>query len=210
MPLVWASRRSGTPLPRRIAGVDLMLEASRLAAERGYTIFLLGGTAGVATQTAETLRERFPGLNATGTHAPSPLPMSPEDEGSVLDMIRTLKPDMLFVAFGAPLQERWVRRHMEALGVPICAGVGGAFDMISGRVPRAPEWMQRNGLEWFYRFVREPRRLWKRYFVRDLPMFVRLMVHSSTRTTAVSVTEIGTSDLGASVIPQAGTLSAHE
>lgn len=209
MPLVWASRRSGTPLPRRIAGVDLMLEASRLAAERGYRIFLLGGGVGVAAQTAEILRERFPGLNVTGTHAPSQLPMSPEDEDSVLEMIGERVPDMLFVAFGAPLQERWVRTHMEALRIPICAGVGGAFDMISGRVPRAPEWMQRSGLEWFYRLSLEPRRLWKRYFVHDLPVFMRLMIRSGSAPAPVSVTEIGAPDLSAA-LPGAGTLTAHE
>ncbi|HLJ67385.1 MAG TPA: WecB/TagA/CpsF family glycosyltransferase [Chloroflexota bacterium] len=184
MPLLWASRVLGHSLRQRIAGVDLMLECARLAAERSYRIYLLGAEPGVADRTASILREAFPGLSIVGTAAPSRLPLSATDEKMTLALIKSYRPDILFVAFGAPLQEQWIQNHIQDLDVPVCCGVGGAFDMISGRVSRAPGWMQQRGMEWFYRFLLEPRRLWKRYFVHDLPVFLRLLARSALSDTS--------------------------
>lgn len=173
MPLIWASRRLETPLPCRVTGVDMMLICAELAAREDYSIFLLGAAPGVGDEVACVLRARFPGLRIAGTYAPPSAALSTHDEA--VRIIRDARPDMLFVAFGAPKQELWIHQHCESLGVPLCMGVGGSFDMLAGRVRRAPLWMQRHGLEWFYRMVQEPRRLWKRYLVHDLPVFVRLM-----------------------------------
>jgi N-acetylglucosaminyldiphosphoundecaprenol N-acetyl-beta-D-mannosaminyltransferase len=176
MPLVWASRLQGQALPERIAGVDLVSECARLSADRGYRVFFLGAAPGVAERAATILSDRFPGLQVVGTYAP---PSLHDDESVTLELIRAAAPHILFVAVGAPLQDQWIRKNMDALGVPVCAGVGGAFDMLSGRISRAPGWMQRTGLEWFYRLSQEPGRLWKRYFVHDLPVFLRLMMWST-------------------------------
>jgi N-acetylglucosaminyldiphosphoundecaprenol N-acetyl-beta-D-mannosaminyltransferase len=177
MPLVWASRLLGHPVPERVAGVDLVVECSRLAARHGYRVFLLGAAPGVAEKASVALQARFPGLSIVGTH--SPPSVHPSDDEVTLARIRAAKPDLLFVAFGAPRQEQWIRKHMNRMDIPVCIGVGGAFDMLSGAVNRAPRWMQHGGLEWGYRFLREPRRLWKRYFIHDLPMFIRLITQCS-------------------------------
>ena len=179
MPLVWASRLLGSRLPQRITGIDLMLECCRLSAAHGYRIFLLGARPGVAADTATVLRGRFPGVNIAGTYAPPPLPLSAREEQKTVRLIQEMRPDILFVAFGAPAQDFWIRTHMQVLGVPVCMGVGGAFDMLAGRVKRAPQWMQDRGLEWACRLVQEPGRLWRRYFVEDLPVFIQLLAQPS-------------------------------
>lgn len=178
MPLVWAARWAGHHFPRRISGVDMILTCAEAAVERGFSMFFLGAAPGVGEDVAEVLQARFPGLRIAGVYAPPPLPLTEEEDQKVVRLVQEAQPDMLLVAFGAPLQEQWIRAHMHYLGVPVCMGVGGAFDMLSGRVRRAPLWMQGRGLEWFYRLVQEPRRLWRRYLIHDLPVFVRLMLHS--------------------------------
>lgn len=176
MPLVWASRLLGQPLPDRVAGVDLVNECARLSQERGRRIFFLGAAPGVAETAVAKLRERFPAMYVAGIYAPD---LRTVDEEMLLARIRDASPDILLVAFGAPVQDEWIRRNMAKLEVPVSIGVGGSFDMIAGRVSRAPMWMQRSGMEWLHRLTLEPGRLWKRYFVHDLPVFFRLMVASS-------------------------------
>lgn len=128
------------------------------------------------------LAARYPGLHIAGTCSPSPTMLLHDDE-TIVRMIREARPAILLVAFGAPRQEEWIRAHLHALQVPVCIGVGGAFDLLAGRVKRAPIWMQRAGLEWLFRLSQEPQRLWKRYLVHDLPVFVRLMLHSRQSAT---------------------------
>ena len=130
------------------------------------------------------LRARHPGVRVAGTYAPPVGPFTPDEDETMVRVIQEMQPDMLFVAFGVPKQDQWIRRHLDRLGVPVCMGVGGAFDMLAGRVKRAPLWMQHCGLEWLYRVAQEPRRLWRRYLVHDLPCFVRLMARCSTPTSA--------------------------
>jgi N-acetylglucosaminyldiphosphoundecaprenol N-acetyl-beta-D-mannosaminyltransferase len=173
MPLVWASRRRSTPLPARVTGVDMILACSQLAARRGYSIFLLGAAPGVARTTAEILQARFPGLRVAGTYSPPTTELV--DLDASVRMVRAARPDMLFVALGAPTQDRFISDNQDRLHVPVCMGVGGSFDMLAGNVRRAPIWVQQRGLEWLYRLVQEPRRLWKRYILQDLPVFARLM-----------------------------------
>lgn len=181
MPLVWASRLRGDPLPERATGIELLHQCARMAPAHGYSLFLLGAEPGVADEAAMVLRSRYPGLRIAGTCAPSPLMLKADDE-LLVRMIREARPDIVLVAFGAPRQEEWIRAHLHDLQVPVCIGVGGAFDMLAGRVKRAPLWMQQAGLEWLFRLLQEPRRLWKRYFIHDLPVFVRLMAQSRRPT----------------------------
>lgn len=180
MPLVWASRKLSDPLPERVAGVDLVSECARLSAAHGYRLFLLGAAPGVADAAASVLRARYPGVNVVGTYSPESL--TPAADRETVEIVKAARPDILLVAFGAPKQEKWISRNMHALQVPVLMGVGGSFDMLSGRVQRAPRWMQRTGLEWFHRFTAEPGRLWKRYFLQDLPAFVQLMMSMEPAT----------------------------
>ncbi|MCL5946515.1 MAG: WecB/TagA/CpsF family glycosyltransferase [Chloroflexi bacterium] len=175
MPLVWASRLMGMPLPQRITGMDLMLGCAELAAREQRRMFFLGGTEGVAHQAAERLQERFPGLIIGGVYAPPMGSFSPHEHARMVRCIREACPDMLFVAFGAPRQDIWIREHMAELRVPVAVGVGGTFNFLAGRVRRAPVWMQDTGLEWLFRLQQEPKRLWRRYLLQDLPVFFALL-----------------------------------
>jgi len=181
MPLLWGAKLLGDPLLERVTGIDLIGQCAALSARKGYKIFLLGAGPGVAEEAAQALRHRYPGARIVGTYAP-PMACTAEDDERTVRLVQEMQPDMLFVAFGAPKQDAWIRQHMQRLNVPMCMGVGGAFDMLAGRVKRAPGWMQRGGLEWAYRLGQEPTRLWKRYVVDDLPIFVRLMAQRRTGT----------------------------
>jgi N-acetylglucosaminyldiphosphoundecaprenol N-acetyl-beta-D-mannosaminyltransferase len=171
-PVVWASRLIGQPLPQRVTGADLLPAVMSLAAERGLRVFLLGGGPGVAERAADRLRAREPGVAIVGTAAPPPGAI---DDPEVIGRINDARPDILFVGFGAPKQELWLERHRHELDVGVGIGVGASLDFAAGRVPRAPRWMQRHGLEWLFRLAREPRRLWRRYLVRD-PAFAWYLV----------------------------------
>lgn len=178
MPLVWASRLRGDPLPQRLSGIELMHACAEMAVDAGYRIFLLGAGPGVAQEAAAVLEQRFPGIHVAGTYTPPLRDFSAEEDSAILAHIRAAAPHMLFVAFGAPKQEQWIRGHLHELSVPVCMGIGGTFDILAGRVSRAPLWMQRSGLEWAYRLWQEPHRLWKRYLIHDMPVFFRLMRQS--------------------------------
>lgn len=176
MPVVWTSRLLGHKLPERVTGVDVVEDGASLAAERGYRIFLLGAGPGVADKAAAELVLRYPGLHIAGTYAPPMGPFAHDEDARMIGLVRAARPDMLFVAFGAPRQDVWIAQHLHRLGVPVCVGVGGTFDFLAGRVPRAPLALQRAGLEWAYRLVREPRRLWRRYLLHDLPVLCSILV----------------------------------
>jgi len=183
MPLLWGAKMLGDPLLERVTGIDLIDRCAALSARKGYKIFLLGAGPGVAEAAAQALRRRYPGVRIVGTYAP-PMGFTQEEDDKTVRLVQEMEPDLLFVAFGAPKQDAWIRQHMQRLNVPMCMGVGGAFDMLAGRVKRAPGWMQRSGLEWAYRLAQEPTRLWKRYVVDDLPVFLRLMAQRRTGTSA--------------------------
>ncbi len=168
--LLWAARWRGAPLRERVPGVDLVERLSAAAARYGLRVFFLGAQPGVAEAAAAKLRDRYAGLPVAGTYAGSP---RPEDEEYILALIEQARPHVLFVAYGAPQQDLWIDRHRRRLGPCVAMGVGGAFDFISGRAQRAPRWLQRLGLEWLHRLVREPRR-WRRMLA--LPRFVWAVV----------------------------------
>lgn len=166
MPLVWSARLLGVPLSGRVTGADLIPALSERAAEKDYTIYMLGAKPGVADRASKILTERFPRLQVVGIHSPPFRDILEMDE-EVLDKIQQANPDILLVAFGNPKQEKWIGLHGPKLKVPVMIGVGGTLDFIAGETLRAPYWMQKAGLEWLFRLVQEPRRLWKRY-VHDL------------------------------------------
>jgi N-acetylglucosaminyldiphosphoundecaprenol N-acetyl-beta-D-mannosaminyltransferase len=169
MPLVLGARLLGVPLADRVTGADLVPALAERAAQKGYSIYLLGARPGVGQRAAEILLERYPGLQIAGVTSPPNVPIQEMDR-SILDHIKAAKPDILLVAFGNPKQEKWIRMYAHELAVPVCIGVGGTFDMIAGITKRAPVWMQRAGIEWLFRLAQEPKRLWKRY-VLDLFYF---------------------------------------
>ncbi len=154
--VIWMARVLGLPVRERVSGVDLVARICERAKDKGYSVFLLGAMPGVAEEAARALESRCPGLRIAGTHHGY---FPPDEERAVVRRIAAAKPDILFVALGAPRQEQWIRRHLDELQVPVAIGVGGTLDVLAGRVPRAPEWMQRAGLEWLYRLLREPKRL---------------------------------------------------
>jgi len=166
MPLVWAcDRLGGLKLPR-IAGVDLIEHLCRLGAADGLRVFLLGGRPEMASKTARNLSRRYPGLEIAGVSCPDwGFEKSAETLNPVLEQIAQAKPHILFAGLGAPKQEFLIDEHIRPLNVPIAIGIGGSFEILSGSVERAPQWMQSRGLEWTFRLGQEPGRLWKRYIL---------------------------------------------
>src|SRR4051812_18732878 len=169
MPLVWASRLLGNPLPERVAGSDLVPLLIRIAAQKGYRLFFLGGTPESTAQAITRLKAEHPQLAAAG-YSPPFNQLLEMDHGEIKRRIHEARPDFLFVSFGCPKQEKWVAMHYQSLGVPVSAGVGGTIDFLAGQLKRAPVWMQRTGTEWLFRMAQEPRRLLRRY-VKDLWVF---------------------------------------
>lgn len=153
--VVWASRVLGTPLPERVAGIDLAAALLEVAAREGRKVFFLGGKPGVAEEAAERLCRRCPGLRVAGVHHGY---FTEAENDRVVEVIAGASPDLLLVGLGAPKQELWIRRHRDRLGAHVAIGVGGALDVFAGRVRRAPQGWQRLGLEWAYRLIQEPRR----------------------------------------------------
>lgn len=178
MSLVWASRQNGRPVPERVAGSDLVPALCERAAGNDRSVFLLGGAPGVAAEAGRVLEERFPGLRVVGVESPPFRPMTPGEHAELVDRIRAAAPDLMFVAFGQPKGELWLVEHYEQLGVPACAQVGASFDMLAGRVRRAPRWVQRIGMEWAWRIGTEPRRLAPRY-AADARFLWRMMVRDA-------------------------------
>lgn len=162
-PLVWASRRGGTPLPERVAGSDLVYDLCEHAARLGRGVYLLGGGEGIAVEAGRKLRSLYPGLKIVGTACPPPGSLSGDGCRDVIAAIREAKPDLLMVALGQPKGELWLAEHLNELGVPACVQVGATLDFVAGRVQRAPRFFQKTGLEWAFRIYTDPARLFPRY-----------------------------------------------
>lgn len=172
MPLIWISKIKKTPIKEKVSGSDLFPEICKLAAEKGYKVFLLGAAEGVALKAAENLKNKYKGLNVVGTYSPSYGFEKKEDEiKQIIEMINEVKPDILAVGLGAPKQEKFLYNYSERLNVPVSLAIGASIDFEAGNVERAPEWMQKSGLEWSYRLFKEPKRMFKRYLVDDMKIF---------------------------------------
>lgn len=168
MPVVWASRLIGKPLKERVAGVDLFEALMRRSAEKGWRVFLLGAREDVVSGVKQIYEKKYPGLTVAGYRNGY---WKPEEEATVVEQVKAARADLLFVAISSPKKEHFLGRYQAEMKIPFAMGVGGTFDVAVGKVKRAPEWMQKVGLEWFYRFLQEPRRMFKRYFVDDMAFF---------------------------------------
>ena len=164
--VVWASRQLGEPLEQRVTGIDLVNSICERSAADKWKIYILGSAPGVAATAAMNIRDKFPGCNIVGTHHGY---FNAKEEKQILAELEQLKPDVLFVALGAPKQEYWIADHLADLGIPVGMGIGGSMDVLSGNVKRAPKWMQKMSLEWLYRLLIQPTRF-KR--VLALPKFM--------------------------------------
>jgi len=178
VPVVWAARVLGHAVPGRVNGTDLMEILFAHAAERGYSVYLLGSEPGVLSLTRAEVERRHPAIRIAGTQHGF---FAPGEESAVVQRIATARPDILFVALGTPQKELFQARHRDELGVPFVMGVGGSFEVLAGVRKRAPRWAQRTGLEWAFRLVQEPRRLAGRYFVGNT-RFVFLVGREVLRT----------------------------
>lgn len=168
MSLVFGSRLLGNPLPERITGVDLTEDLWALLSEQGGSVYLLGGKPRAAEETARRLKSRYPNVRFAGWDCPPVgFEKSAETAAHLLRRIQIARPDLLLVAFGAPKQEYWIEDNLLALPCKLVMGVGATFDMLSGQVRRAPDWMQKGGLEWLFRASLEPRRLAYRCLVNN-------------------------------------------
>jgi N-acetylglucosaminyldiphosphoundecaprenol N-acetyl-beta-D-mannosaminyltransferase len=172
MPLVWAARGR---LPERVAGSDLVPAVCQVAAERGWRVYFYGAAPGIADEAARRLTERYPGLQVVGVESPPFRDLSPSEVEELAGRVRSANPDILVLAFAMPRGELWMAEHYRTLGAPVTIQAGATLDFVAGRQHRAPRWMQRVGLEWAYRFLREPRRLGGRY-ARNIGFVARKLV----------------------------------
>ena len=179
VPVVWASRLLGDPLPGRVNGTDLMYRLLEVADRKGYGMFFFGAREEVIRRVVEIVRCDYPGVRIAGWRNGY---FSPEQERDIAQQIRRSHADILLLGFGTPAKEKWVRRYLQVMGVPVCHGVGGSFDVMAGVVPRAPVWMQQSGLEWLWRLLQEPGRMWRRYLVTNTMFVARLGAECVRRT----------------------------
>ncbi|WP_323143969.1 WecB/TagA/CpsF family glycosyltransferase [Massilia phyllosphaerae] len=179
MPVVWAARLLGKPLKERVAGVDLFEALMRRAAARGWRVFLCGARDEVVREVAATYQRNYPQLVLAGWR--NGYWQGEAEEAQAALQIRDAHPDLLFVAISSPKKEQFLGRWQAEMKVPFAMGVGGTFDVAIGRVKRAPLWMQKAGLEWFYRFLQEPRRMFRRYFIDDMAFVWLFIKEAATR-----------------------------
>jgi N-acetylglucosaminyldiphosphoundecaprenol N-acetyl-beta-D-mannosaminyltransferase len=177
MPLVWASKILGDPLPGRVAGVDLFQKLVGTCAEKGYKPYFFGAKPWVVEKMVDVFRNKYPDLQVAGFRNGY---FSPDEEQQIAEDIRKSKADMLFVGLSSPMKERFLNKWMPLIQVPFCMGVGGSFDIVAGKIRRAPLWMQNIGMEWFYRILQEPRRMWKRY-AKTNPVFIWMVLKAYVR-----------------------------
>lgn len=171
-PVVWAMNALGHDLPSRVYGPDLMAKYCERSARTGARLFLYGGrNQGALVQLALNLRRQHPGLQIVGGYSPPFRELSDEERDAVVAEIDHARPDVVWVGIGVPKQEKWMAEMRPRLDAPVLVGVGAAFDFHAGLVPQAPAWMQAAGLEWLFRLLQEPRRLWRRYLTYN-PRFV--------------------------------------
>jgi len=181
MPILWAARLLGDPLPEKISGSDLVLPLMERAEREGWRVYILGGATGAGAKAGERLVARFPRIVIAGTDAPRIDMNAPAaSRADVLERVRGANAHLVLVALGAPKQELWIAEAAADLRPAVLLGVGAAIDFIAGTAQRAPRWMSASGLEWFYRLTREPRRLWRRYLTRD-PEFLLIVLRELRR-----------------------------
>ncbi|WP_316569288.1 WecB/TagA/CpsF family glycosyltransferase [Neobacillus sp. YIM B06451] len=173
MPIIWLSKLIGQPLKERVTGADLLTVLSRESFEKGFKLFLLGGTESLNKLAVIKLRQKYPNVNIVGNFSPS-FNFGEKENKLIIDKINSSGANCVFVALGSPKQEHWIEKHKDLIQANVFIGCGAAIDFAAGK-KRAPLWMQNSGLEWLYRLIKEPRRLWKRYILTDSKFIVIAM-----------------------------------
>jgi N-acetylglucosaminyldiphosphoundecaprenol N-acetyl-beta-D-mannosaminyltransferase len=173
MSIVWILKLYGHPDVDRVYGPDLLREVCQGGLRKGYKHFLYGGGEGIAHLLSEKLQQEWPSIQIAGTHSPPFRPLSAEEDTDIISMINDSGADIVWIGLGSPQQERWMADHLAKINAPVMVGVGAAFDFLSGNKPQAPKWIRRSGMEWFFRILQEPKRLWPRY--SRYPKFVFLI-----------------------------------
>jgi N-acetylglucosaminyldiphosphoundecaprenol N-acetyl-beta-D-mannosaminyltransferase len=168
-PLIWISKMHKKPIKAKISGSDLVPLLCEDAAKKGHTIFIIGGKDGIADKAKANLEKKHPKIKIVGTYAP-PFGFEKSDEElrKINKMISDKKPDLLIACFGCPKQEKWIYENYQKYDAKVSVCAGATVDFLAGNINRAPHWMSEHGLEWFYRFLQEPKRMFKRYFVDDV------------------------------------------
>ena len=168
-PLVWISKLHKKPVKAKISGSDLVPLLCAEGASKGYSLFIIGGKDGIAEKAKLKLKQQYPEINIVGTYAP-PFGFEKDEKelGKINNMISEKKPDLLIACFGCPKQEKWIYENYQKYDAKVSICAGATVDFLAGNVNRAPKWMSDHGLEWFYRFLQEPKRMFKRYFVDDV------------------------------------------
>jgi N-acetylglucosaminyldiphosphoundecaprenol N-acetyl-beta-D-mannosaminyltransferase len=181
MPIVWISKLLNKPIIEKVSGADITPQIFQIARKKGYKIFILGGREGVGNNLYLKFKENSHPNFSIGHYSPPFGFESIDDENKkITDLIAKFTPDILLVSLGAPKGEKWIFRNKENIQVPISIQVGAAIDFIAGTINRAPLWMQKYSLEWFYRFLQEPKRLFKRYFIQDIQIIKLLFIEIFT------------------------------
>jgi N-acetylglucosaminyldiphosphoundecaprenol N-acetyl-beta-D-mannosaminyltransferase len=173
MPTVWLGKASGFKAMTRVYGPDYMVAVCSRSVDRGYRHFLYGGKPGVAEELRAELMRRFPGIQIVGTYTPPFRPLNEQEEDELTTQLTDSRADILWCGLSTPKQERFMASYQGRLPVQLMVGVGAAFDLLSGNLSEAPDWMKKAGLQWFYRLIKEPRRLWRRYLANN-PRFAWL------------------------------------
>lgn len=176
VPILWASQFLNTPLKERVTGLDLFPLYIEACHQKKYSMFFLGASEGVADALKSKLELKYPGILINGTYSPPFAErFSQKENEKICSLINQASVDILWVSLTAPKQDFWIYENLDKLNIKIAVGVGGAFEVVLGKIPRAPKWMQKMGLEWFYRFIKEPRRLFRRYLI-EAPSFIPLVL----------------------------------
>lgn len=172
MPLIWSSRLLGTPLKERVTGSDLFPLLCERSAKEGRRIFFLGSMPGVAELAEKNLQKRYAGFKLCGFYSPPfGFEKNPAENEKIVKMLNDTRAEILMVALGAPKQEKWTFHHLDKTCVNAALCIGASIDFEAGVIKRAPEWMRGIGMEWIWRLMHDPKRLWKRYLIEDLPFF---------------------------------------
>ncbi len=171
-PLVWVANYYKRPVKAKISGSDLVPALCEVAADKGYSIYIIGGKEGIADRAKQKLEEKLPNINIVGTYAP-PLGFENDEEElqNINNKINEANPDFLIACFGCPKQEKWIYENIDKYNAKVSICAGATVDFLAGNVQRAPKWVSDHGFEWFYRFLKEPKRLFKRYFIDDMKIF---------------------------------------
>lgn len=175
--ILWAAKKLGYCLPERVAGIDLFQNLVEVSAKEGYRVFFFGAKEETVKKVVNIYKNKYPDLKIAGFRNGY---FNEVESRNIAEYIRNSKADILFVAFSSPNKEYWINKYLDFMEVPFCMGVGGSFDVVAGLTKRAPKWMQKCGLEWFYRFMQEPIRMFRRYIIGNIK-FINLVIREKRR-----------------------------